>query len=74
MGENCPSRFGGTFGGNGVRKIISPVAGSAGLHVTRLFPLDQRTVFPVFAMFAMTTMADSCTLAPVSQVTSTKAG
>ena len=44
---------------------------------TRLFLLDHRTtctVFPVFAMFAMTTMADSRTLTPVPQVTSIKAG
>ena len=58
--------FWGTFGGNGgPGKIISPVAGSAGACTTRLFLLDHRTtctVFPVFAMFAMTTMADSCTL------------
>ena len=60
--------FWGTFGGNrGPGKIISPVAGSAGACTTRLFLLDHRTtctVFPVFAMFAMTTMADSCTLTP----------
>ena len=70
--------FWGTFGGNGgPGKIISPVAGSAGACTTRLFLLDHRTtctIFPVFAMFAMTTMADSCTLTPVSQVTSIKAG
>ena len=70
--------FGGTFGGNGgpgksfLRSRVQP-----GLAPTRLFPLDHRTictVFPVFAMFAMTTMAHSCTLTPVSQVTSIKAG
>ena len=62
--------FWGTFEGNGgPGKIISPVAGSAGACTTRFFLLDHRTtctVFPVFAMFAMTTMADSCTL-PVCQ-------
>ena len=72
------THFGGLWGGNGSPgKIISPVAGSAGACTTRLFLLDHRTtctVFPVFAMFAMTTMADSCTLTPVSQVTSIKAG
>ena len=70
--------FGGTLGANvGPGKILSPVAGSAGACTTRLFLLDHRTtctVFRVFAMFAMTTMADACTLTPVSQVTSIKAG
>ena len=44
---------------------------------SRLLLLDHRTtctVFPVFAMFAMTTMANSRTLTPVSQVTSINAG
>ena len=61
--------FGGTFGGNGgPGKIISPVAGSVG---SRDSPLSARspvrttcTVFLVFAMFAMTTMAESRTLTP----------
>ena len=56
--------FGGLLGKRGPGKIISPVAGSAGACTTRLFLLDHRTtctVFLVIAMFAMTTMADSCT-------------
>ena len=67
----------GDFGGNGgPGKIISPVAGSVGFHDS---PLSTRSPyhlysFPVFSIFAMTTMADSCTLTPVSQVTSIKAG
>ena len=56
------------------------------IWITAIFPARSKvvsydvlhhttcTVFPVFAMFAMTTMADSCTLTPVSQVTSIKAG
>ena len=76
--KNCPSPIWGDFWGKrGPGKIISPVADSAGACTARLFLLDHRTtctVFPVFAMFAMTTMADSCTLTPASQVTSIKAG
>ena len=69
--------LGDFWGKRGPGKIISPVADSAGACTTRLFLLDHRTtctVFPVFAMFAMTTMADSGTMTPVSQVTSIKAG
>ena len=78
MEEKLPfPHLGGHWGNGGPGKIISPVAGSAGACTTRLFLLDHRTtctVFLVFAMFAMTTMDDSCTLTPVSQVTSIKAG
>ena len=62
--------FGGTLGGNGgPGKIISQVAGSVDLHDSplRLFLLDHHTictVFPVFAMFAMTTKVASCSLTP----------
>ena len=69
--------LGELLGETGVREeSFSPVVGSAEACTTCLFLLDHRTtctVFPVFAMFAMTTMVDSCTLTPVSQVTSIKA-
>ena len=70
--------FLGDFGENGgPEKIISPLAGSVGLHDSPLSarsPVPRVEFFPVFAMFAMTTMAHSVTLTPVFQVTSIKAG
>ena len=60
--------FGGLLGETGVwKKSFLRSRGSAGACTTRLFLLDHRTtctVFPMFAMFAMTTMADSFTLTP----------
>ena len=73
--------LGDFWGKRGFGKIISPVARVQFACATRLFLLDHRatcTVFLVFAMFAMATMADSYAYcmhaAPVSQVTSIKAG
>ena len=65
--------FGGTLGETGVREKSVLRARVQWACATRLFLLNLRGMctvfFPVFAMFAMTTMAHSVTLTPVSQVT-----
>ena len=69
--------FGGLSGETGVREKSFLRSQVQLACTTRLFPLDHRTtctVFPVFAMFAMITMADSYACDPVSKVTSIKAG
>ena len=59
--------LGGLLGETGVRENHISGRGFSWLAQLALFLLDHRrtcTVFLVFAMFAMTTMADSCTLTP----------
>ena len=58
---------GGLWGKRGSGKNHFSGRRFSGLARLALFQLDHRTtctVFLVFAMFAMTTMADSCTLTP----------
>ena len=59
--------LGGLLGETGSGKNHFSGRGFSWLAQLALFLLDHRTtctVFLVFAMFAMTTMADSCTLTP----------
>ena len=69
--------LGGLLGETGVQEKSFLRSRVQSACMTRLFLLDHRTtctVFPVFAMFAMTTMADSCpyprlqALRPVEQI------
>ena len=70
--------FGGDFGGKrGSGKNHFSARGFRGLaRLASFYSISVPRVqfFPVFAMFAMTTMAHSVTLTPASQVTSIKAG
>ena len=69
-GKNCPSPIlGGLLGETGVREKSFLRSRVQSACTSRLFLLDHRirttcTVFLVVAMFAMTTMADSCTCWP----------